>query len=63
MTMEFLRNFKKMTNIPIRKLDDCRILMKSDEYGIFQELDDHRICIKFLKDSDQNSNLSIQPFR
>ena len=30
---------------------------------IFLELDDHRIFIKFFKDSDQNSNLSIQPFR
>ena len=29
----------------------------------FSELDDHRIFIKLFKDSDQNSNLSIQPFR
>ena len=58
-----------MTNIPITKLDDHRILMKSDECGIFQELndhrilvksnfqelDDHRILMKFFKDFDQNS--------
>ena len=37
--------------------------MKSDEYGNFQELDDHRNCVKFFKDSDQNSNLSIKLFR
>ena len=46
------------TNIPIRKLDDCRIFMKSDKCGFFQRLDDHRICVKFSEDSDQNSNHS-----
>ena len=36
--------------------------MKSEEYGFFLEVDDHRIRIKFFKDSDQNTNLGIQIF-
>ena len=40
-----------MTNIPIRKLDDFKILMKPDGYGNFQELYDHRIfTLMYVKD-------------
>ena len=42
---------------PFRLLwnSSSKFLIKSDEYGFFKELDDHRIHMKFFKDFDQNS--------
>ena len=45
-------------NIPIKKLDDHRILVKFQrdfDQNSFQEIDDHGILIKFFKDFYQNS--------
>ena len=61
-----------MTNLQIRKLDGYRFLIEfwllvlvsnnSDDYRILQELDDHRIHMKFSRAFDQNSYVKFQGF-
>ena len=44
-------------NIPTKKLDDHRILVKFQrdfDQNSFPEIDDHGILIKFFKEFDQN---------
>ena len=73
MTTEFLWNFKSLTNIPIRKLDDYGLLMKSRKssrllrwpiVGILQELDGHRILIlettEFFWNFSRMTNIPIR---
>ena len=55
--MRILVARKILINIPIKKLDDHRILVKFQrdfDQNYFQELDDQGILMKFSKDFYQN---------